>query len=86
MTGFLSPALVLGAVLATAYGAVFHLWQKGNAWLLRRRLVAAWLGFACGHLVGSALGVDWLTIGRLNVLTGTAGALAALLIARLSEG
>ena len=85
MTGLLSPALALGAVLSTAYAALFHLWQRGDMPALRRYLLAAWLGFAAGHLLADAVGIHWLQVGHLNVLSGTAGVVVALLIAKSLE-
>jgi hypothetical protein len=82
VTAILSPALVLGALLSTTYAALFHLWQRGTMVALRRYLLAAWLGFAAGHLLGGMLGFHWLTVGDLNVLSGTVCAVAALLIAK----
>jgi hypothetical protein len=81
VTALLSPAQVLGAVLSTIYAALFHLWQRGTMTALRRYLIAAWLGFAAGHLLGGMLGFQWLQVGDLNALSGTVGAVAALLIA-----
>jgi len=77
-----SPALALGVVLSTGYAALFHFWQGGNMQALRRYLLAAWLGFAAGHLAGAITGVGWFQVGHLNVLSGTLGAAAALLIAK----
>lgn len=85
MTGFLSPAIALGAVLSTAYGALFHLWQNGDTMALRHYLLAAWLGFAGGHLLGNMASIHWLQVGQLNVVSGTVGALIALLIAKALE-
>lgn len=81
----LSPALVLAAVLATAYAAFFHLWNRGGMSMLRNYLLAAWIGFAGGHLVGDLAGTHWLQVGHLSVFNGTVGAAAALLIARSLE-
>jgi hypothetical protein len=75
----------LGAVLSTAYAALFHLWHKGDMSVLRRYLPAAWLGFAAGHLAGDIAGIHWVQIGHLGVLNGTIGAMIALLIARSLE-
>jgi hypothetical protein len=85
VTGLLTPTLALGAVLSTAYAALFHLWQNGDTNALRRYLVAAWLGFAVGHLVGGLIGIQLPQVGQLNVVGGTAGALIALIIARILE-
>lgn len=85
MVGLISPALALGAVLSTAYAALFHLWQKAEMPALRIYLIAAWLGFAVGHLASDVLGLHVLQIGHLNALSGTIGAVVALLIARSLE-
>lgn len=81
----LSPAFVLGAVLSTAYAAIFHLWNKGGMSALLRYLLASWLGFACGHFLGEMAGIQWLEIGHLGVLNGSIGALAALFTAKSLE-
>jgi uncharacterized membrane protein YeaQ/YmgE (transglycosylase-associated protein family) len=83
--GLLSPALVLGAVLSTAYAALFHLWQRGDLQALRRYLLAAWLGFAAGQLLSEMAGIHWLRVGHLSVLSGTIGAAVALMIAKRLE-
>jgi hypothetical protein len=75
----------LGAVLSTAYAALFHIWQNGDTRALRNYLLAAWLGFAAGHLFGAILGVQFLQVGQLDVFSGTIGALIALVIARTLE-
>ena len=85
MTSLLSPALVLGAVLSTAYAALFHLWHKGGLETLRNDLLAAWLGFAGGCFFGDVAGVQLLKVGHLGVFSGTAGTLLALLIAKSLE-
>lgn len=53
--------------------------------MLRNYLLAAWIGFAGGHLVGDLAGTHWLQVGHLSVFNGTVGAAAALLIARSLE-
>ncbi len=82
MSGLLSPALALGAVLSTACAALFHLLNRGDMPALRRYLLAAWLGFAVGHVLGNLVGIHWLPVGHLSVLNGTVGATVALLIAK----
>ena len=81
MTGLLSPGFALGAILSTVYAALFHLWKKGDLAALRNFLLAAWLGFAGGHLLGDSVGIHFLRMGDLCVLDGTIGAASALLIA-----
>ncbi len=78
----LSPPLVLSLIIASAYAAFFNLWQGGSARDLLIYLVACWLGFAIGELAGDFLGLDFLMIGEIHVLEGTAGSLILLFLAR----
>jgi hypothetical protein len=77
-----SPPLVLSFIIASAYAAFFNLWQGGSARDLLIYLVACWLGFAIGELVGDLLRLDILMIGEIHVLEGTAGALVLLFLAK----
>jgi hypothetical protein len=65
------PALILGAVLATLYGALFHLWRGGGAGRLALYLILAWIGFWAGHLLGATLQWGFLKVGALHVGTAT---------------
>ncbi len=77
------PTLLFAFILATLYGAGFHLWQGGNARRLLLYLLAGWLGFALGHFVGEWLGIRLLAVGALNTFTATLGSAIALFAARL---
>lgn len=77
----ISPGLALSAILATAYGAAFHLWRGGGYGMLLRYLVAAWGGFALGQLVGWLGGWAFLMVGQVHVLEGTLGSGVVLMIA-----
>ena len=76
----LSPPLVLSLIIASAYAAIFNLWQGGSAKDLVIYLVACWLGFGIGELAGDLLDVDILMIGQIHVLEGTVGSLVLLLL------
>lgn len=78
----LFPPLVLSLIIASAYAAVFNLWQGGSAKDLLIYLVACWLGFGIGELAGDLLDVDILMIGQIHVLEGTVGSLVLLALAR----
>jgi len=78
-----SPALVLGFLFATLYGAAFHLLLGGDARRLASFLIAGWLGFTIGQVAGSVLNVTLFDIGLLHLFPATIGALFALLIAHL---
>lgn len=76
-----AAALILGFLIASAYGALFHFIFGGTLRRLPVYLVAAWIGFVAGHLFGDFLGIDLLKLGRLYLLPASIGSWLALLIA-----
>ena len=78
----LSPPLVLSLIIASAYAAFFNLWQGGSARDLLIYLLACWLGFAIGELVGDFVGLDILMIGQIHILEGTFGSLLLLFLSK----
>ena len=60
------PTLILGLILSTLYGALFHLWRGGNAGRLLLYLVLAWVGFWLGQLLGNILHLSFDTLGQLT--------------------
>ncbi|MBI1258054.1 MAG: hypothetical protein GC204_11335 [Chloroflexi bacterium] len=74
----LSPILTFAFILATLYGAGFHLILGGDARRLALLLLSSWLGFAFGQLVGITFLIDFFDIGALRVVPATLGALTAL--------
>lgn len=73
-----ASSIVLGFLLATAYGTLFHLLIGGPARRLILYVVASWLGFAVGHFVGNMLLLDWFKLGALNLLAASVGSWTAL--------
>ncbi len=78
-----SPSFVFSFILATLYGAAFHLVSGGDARRLALFLLAAWLGFGMGHVLGEVFNVMLLDIGPLHILSATIGAWLALVVARI---
>ena len=78
----LSPAFVLSAILAAAYGCGFHLWVGKTPLELGLYLVASGLGFASGQIVGDRTGCEWLMLGQVHLLEATIGSMTLLLLAR----
>jgi uncharacterized membrane protein YjjP (DUF1212 family) len=76
----LTPIVTLGFILATLYGAVFHLIFGGDARRLALFLLSGWVGFALGHMIGAILEIN---IFNIHVASATGGALIALLAARV---
>lgn len=71
MSFLLSPALAVILALSVIYGALFHLW-KGRNWSdLGRALIAAFLGFGVGQLIGVLMQLNVLKVGQVHVIEGT---------------
>ena len=76
-----SPTTTLGFILATLCGALFHLLMGGDARRLALFLLAGWVGFGLGQLLGTILDINILNIGTLRIFSAIIGALIALLVA-----
>ena len=72
------PTLLLGLVLSTLYGSLFHLWRGGNAGRILYYLVLAWVGFWLGHIIGILLNVSFDMIGQLHFVFATLGCMIFL--------
>ena len=72
------PAVLLGILVATLYGVLFHLVRDRPMRRLLLYLALAWVGFGLGHLVGAWRGWIFLGVGPLNLGMGTLGSLALL--------
>jgi uncharacterized membrane protein len=72
------PALILGLIIASLYGALYHLVRDGGFWRLVLYLVLSWIGFAAGHSLATWLGWMFLPIGEVNVGPATIGSLVIL--------
>jgi uncharacterized membrane protein YjjP (DUF1212 family) len=81
MLSMTTPGLFLGFILATLYGALFHLIVGGDARRLALYLLAGWLGFSVGQVLGTALEITLFQIGPLKTAAATIGSLVALLAA-----
>jgi uncharacterized membrane protein YeaQ/YmgE (transglycosylase-associated protein family) len=74
------PTLLLGIILSTLYGALFHLWRGGSAGRLLLYLLLAWIGFWLGQLIGNLFNVSFDMLGQLHLLFATLGSLIFLAI------
>lgn len=77
------PGLTFGFILATLCGAAFHLIFGGHARRLALFLLAGWIGFALGQVLGILFEIDILSVGSLRMLSAITGTLVALTVARL---
>lgn len=76
-----TPTATLGFILATLSGAIFHLIMGGDARRLALFLLAAWIGFGLGHILGVILEINILNIGTLRLGAAVFGAALALVVA-----
>jgi hypothetical protein len=72
------PAFLIGIVISSLYGALFHLWRGGGLGRLALYLMLAWLGFWMGHFVGDFFGFTFFSLGPLHTGTATLGAFLTL--------
>ena len=76
----IASGLVLGFLLSTVYGAVFHLLVGGPPRKLLLYVLASWFGFALGHFVGDLLGIEALKLGAIHLLAASIGSWLALIL------
>ncbi|OQY32095.1 MAG: hypothetical protein B6243_07680 [Anaerolineaceae bacterium 4572_5.2] len=74
------PSVLLGFLIASFYGALFHLWRGGGAGRLFLYLALAWLGFFGGHFLAAWSGWIIFSVGPLNLVMATLGAILVLLL------
>jgi hypothetical protein len=74
-----ASGVVLGFLLATAYGAGFHFIVGGPARRIILYLLASWIGFALGHVIGDFFGIEALKLGAVYLLTASVGSWIALI-------
>ncbi|MCJ7694171.1 MAG: hypothetical protein MUO40_01990 [Anaerolineaceae bacterium] len=72
------PAIVLGFVIATLFGALFHLWKDGGFAKLVLYQLLSWSGFVLGHFFAHWLSVKFLDVGPLHVGFGILGSIVML--------
>jgi hypothetical protein len=74
-----ASGIVLGFLLATAYGAGFHLLLGGPARRIILYLFASWLGFALGHFVGDFFSIELFKLGPIHLFGASLGSWIALI-------
>jgi hypothetical protein len=78
-----SPSITFGFIIATLFGAGFHLVFGGDARRLGLFLLAGWIGFGIGHVLGILFEIDLFTVGSLRMLPAILGMFIALTVARI---
>ncbi len=79
-TSLFSPGFLFAFLLATAYGAGFHLLFGGSLFKLALYLLASWMGFALGQWAGGILSLEILDIGPIHTVIASLGSWLALLL------
>jgi hypothetical protein len=69
-------------LIASIYGALFHVWRGRSFRELPLYLIASGLGFALGQLIATLIGLDIFMIGPLHIIEASLGSWVMLFIAR----
>ena len=77
------PTTVFGFIIATLFGAGFHLLVGGDARRLALFLLAGWGGFGLGQLISMMFSINIFNVGTLHIMSATLGAVIALVSAHL---
>jgi len=65
------PSFLLGMLLASLYGTIFHVWRGGSFGRLLVFILLGWLGFWIGQVLAVISGIQIWPIGPLYVGTAT---------------
>ncbi|MBC8332507.1 MAG: hypothetical protein H8E28_11045 [Anaerolineae bacterium] len=72
------PSLLIGILISSLIGSLFHLWRGGGAGRLLLYLLLAWIGFWGGHSVGAIQNWNFLSLGPLRLGMAAVGSLVTL--------
>ena len=61
------PTIILGIVLSTLLGGLYHLIRGGSIGKIWLNLILAWAGFWLGDTLAFFTGWSFITIGVLNI-------------------
>jgi hypothetical protein len=61
------PTILIGMLISTLYGVLFHLWRGGSVGRLIFYLFLAWAGFWIGQFLALQLGWTFLSVGSLHL-------------------
>ena len=67
------PAAALGLVIATLYGALYHVLRGGGGRRLLLYFFLSWLGFGLGQWLGILRSWDFLSLGTIKLGAATVG-------------
>ena len=65
------PSILIGTLIASLYGALFHLLRGGSLGRLLFYIILSWISFWVGHIAGNAWGWNFISFGPLRLGTAT---------------
>jgi hypothetical protein len=74
------PALVLGGLIATLFGAAFHLLRGGGLGQLITYIILSWIGFWAGQFIAERLNWGFLSIGQLHLGIATISSILLMIL------
>ena len=74
------PSILLGILISTLYGVLFHLWRGGSFFRLVFYILLSWAGFWAGQAVASYFGWAFDSLGTLHLGTASLGSLIFLFV------
>ncbi len=74
------PSLLIAALIALFYGALYHLVRGGGFWRLLLYLGLSLIGFAGGHFIGLWRGWVFMPLGSINLGLASLGSLLMLFV------
>jgi len=74
------PSIIFALLIASLYGALYHLVRDGGLGRLFLYLLFSYAGFALGHLVGIWQGWLLFPVGQLNLGLSTLGSFLLLVV------
>jgi hypothetical protein len=76
----ISASLILGLILSTLYGAIFHFLRGGGSGRLILYLVLSWIGFIAGHFMASYFKINFDKVGELHLGLASIGSILFILV------
>jgi hypothetical protein len=74
------PSLIIGILISSLYGALFHLFRGGGLGRMLLYFILAWIGFWVGHSLGNHWGWDFFRLGPLQLGAATLGSALTLAV------
>jgi uncharacterized membrane protein YeaQ/YmgE (transglycosylase-associated protein family) len=81
------PSFILGIIISSLYGAVYHLIRGGSLGRLLLYLIFSWTGFWVGQFLATRLEISFINVGPLHLAAATIGSITFLVVGDwLSKG